>query len=232
MPRTPCELAARRAARVRVDMLGPIDDLLVDPTVLPDREDQQRRPMSISSRRTRCSSEAPAERRAPRTGSAGKQLHGALQHLLEVQHHLGEVRGDRAALGFAQPAARRQRVDVVPVAGVGGDPAGRRVRVREVTRAPRARPSRCGSWRSTRRGRRARRSSRSRPARRSHVLLDDGVQHRGLACPSSGRSGHEAMIAGTLVPRVLSGGVGVQQGMSDRAVRHVPGGRAEWSSPP
>jgi hypothetical protein len=55
-----------------------------------------------------------------------------LEHFLEVEHRLGEEPGDRASLRVAQTAAGRQGVDVLAVADVRRDAAGRGVRVREV----------------------------------------------------------------------------------------------------
>ena len=61
----------------------------------------------------------------------------------------------------------REVVDEEAVAAVGGDPPGRRVRLRRGSPRARGRSSRCAPWRSTRRGRASARSSASRPAGRS-----------------------------------------------------------------
>ena len=111
-------------------------------------------PMSTTSTRTICSSEAPGRDGEPGVlGEPAEELDRALQDLLEVEDRLGEVRGDRPALGVAEPPAGGRVVDVVAVARVGRDPSGARVRVASGSRAPRARPARCGSWRSRRRAR-------------------------------------------------------------------------------
>ncbi len=150
-----------------IDVIGTIDDLLVHPAVLSDREDQQGR--------AHVDRLEPYELFVGRPGRYGQarvlreprqELHRPLQHLFEVQDHVGEVRRDlrvAAPLSGGSEQATRRRSGGIPrrsgygrqtCAGATGSPA------------LRARPSRCGSWRSRHRARHARRSFRSPPARR------------------------------------------------------------------
>ena len=92
-------------------------------------------------------------------GDLRERLGGHAHRLVDLAPH------ERASRSVARPRARalgQQPVDVVAVAGVGRHAAGRRVRVREQARAPRARRARCGSSRARRR-RRGRRRAPSIP---------------------------------------------------------------------
>ena len=134
-------------------------------------------PMSISSRRTSGSSAAPGGTARPAyCVSATEQLHGSLQHLLEVDDRLGEVAGDRAALRVAEASAVRaacRRSGGSPVS-VGMRPAlvCGWVRIAELLEGRHlvadrgARDAEAGAARRSSRSRRARRSGRTpRPPR-------------------------------------------------------------------
>ena len=127
------EPALGLAQRAVVERLGAVEDPLVDASVLTDGEDHHGRPHVDQLQ--------PHDRllgRRRRHGETGvlrqarEQLHAPLQDLFEVEDRLGEVARDRAALRVAEPAAGRERVHVVAVADVGGDPSGAGVRVGEV----------------------------------------------------------------------------------------------------
>src|SRR6185503_17780351 len=133
-----------------------------------------------------------------------QQLHASLEDLLEVEYRLGEIARDRTPLRVPEAAARGQRVDVVPVADVGGDAAGAGVRVGEVAEllerghlvADR------GAGHADARPLRDRLTPDRLPG--ADVLLDDRVQDRGLAWTELGSFDHDPMIRSTPAGRVLT----------------------------
>ena len=102
------EFPLRPVERLGAPVLRPVQDLLVDATVLPDREHHHRgahvdqlEPDELLVGGARRDGDPGV------LGQPGQQHHRALQHLLEVEDRFGEMRSDRPSLNVLQPAARR-----------------------------------------------------------------------------------------------------------------------------
>ena len=153
------ERAPRGRERVVVDVVGEVQHALLDRAVRQDREREHER-RAGAPRAGRCGPCA-ASACGPTTTAAwrahaGEQLARLVEQVLERLVRRREQRkksatARRCAAGSAPLLG--EVVDEVAVAVVGGDPPGRRVRLRRCSPRARARSCRCARWRSTRRGR-------------------------------------------------------------------------------
>ena len=166
-----------------VDVVGELDRLALDGAVAEhddDRGQRRRQPHDLHA--------AHGEGLGPRADDdggvvrqVGEQVRRAVEHLLEPAMGGPEEVADLARVAGSRRPGRRQVVDEEPVALVGRDAAGRRVRLDEVAllleHGHLVAHRRRGHLHAGRVGD----VGRAHGLRRGDVLLHDGAQDRGLA---------------------------------------------------